>query len=227
MLKNMSSTSKGKILSRNPNMAAVKERNPHFAMTQKFCLTNTCNWSPAAQEKRSQESAARANVNGCVKVKVEMTVLKNVAVDSPHLRDILSETIRCLAPASLVSTAPIVLNYLKSKVELLVKHVISQSYQNWDLDLRFSEQEWTVKMIGFLYCKEFEELNGKIARGEVTEDEVGNKVEKYKHLLPTSTTSKNRLIEVYSIAEEYAEASIYISFQNEVKFCLSGDCSIG
>ena len=209
MLKNMSSTSRGKIVSRNPNMAAVTERNPHFAVTQNFCLTNTCNWTPAAQEKRSQERAARACVNGRVKIEVEMTVLKNVAIDSPHLRDIISETLRFLGPTSLVSTAPLALNYLKAKVELLVKHVISQSYQNWDLELRFSEQEWTVHMVGFLYCKEFEELNGKMARGEVTEDEVVKEAGRHRHLLPTTTTCKNRLMEVYSIAEDFAEVYVY------------------
>jgi hypothetical protein len=218
MLTNMKSTSKGKVVSRVPPMAVVKERNPHFAMTQQFCLTNTCNWSPSAQEKRAQESAARANVNGCVKIKVDMTVLKNLAVDSPHLKDIISETLHCLSPTSLVSTAPIALNYLKAKVDLLVKHVISQSYQNWDLELRFSEQEWTVQMVGFLYCKEFEEINEKIARGEATEDEVLKEAKKYQHLLPTTTTSKNRLMEDYSIAEKLAEVSNCISIQNQVEF---------
>ena len=214
MLRNMSRTSKGIIVSRDPPRAAVTERNPHFAMTQQFCLTNTCNWSPAAQEKRSQESAARASVNGCVKIKVEMTVLKNLAVDSPHLRDIISETLRFLGPTSLISTAPLALNYLKAKVDLLVKHIISQSYQNWDLDLQFSEQQWSVQMVGFLYCKEFEEMNGKIARGEAAEDEVVKEARKYQHMLPTTTTSKKRLIEDYSISEEFAEVSNCIFTQN-------------
>ena len=205
MLRNMSSTSKGKIVSRDPPMAAVKDRNPHFAATQKFCLTNTCHWSPAAQEKRSQESAARASVNGCMKIRIEMTVLKKVAVDSPHLRDIISEMLHVLGPTSLLSTAPLVLNYIKAKVRLLVKHVISETYQNWDLELRFSEQEWTVEMVGFLYCKEFEEINGKIARGDATEDEVFKEAKQFQFLLPTTTTSKSRLMEDYSISEEYAE----------------------
>ena len=226
MLKNMSSTSKGKIVSRNPNIAAVTERNPHFAMTQQFCLTNTCDWSPAAREKRSQESAARASVNGCVKIKLEMTVLKNVAMDSPHLRDIISETLHLL-PTSLISTAPLVLNYLKAKVDLLVKHIVSQSYQNWDLDLKFSQQDWTVQMVGFLYCKEFEEMNGKIACGEASEDEVVNGGRKCQHMLPTTTTSKRRLMEDYSIAEEFAEVISCISTQNQVYYFLSGDCCVG
>ena len=150
-------------------------------------------------------------MNGCIKIKVEMTVLKNLAVDSPHLRDIISETLRFLGPTSLISTAPLVLNYLKAKVDLLMKHVIAQSYQNWDLDLQFSEQEWTVQMVGFLFCKEFEEFNGKIARGEAAEDEFAKEARKYQHMLPTTTTSKNRLMEDYSIDEEFAEVSDCIS----------------
>ena len=207
MLRNMSSTSKGKIVSRDPNMAAVTGRNPHFAATKQFCLTNTCNWSPAAQEKRSEESKARACVNGCVKIKIELTVLKNVAMDNPHLRDIIYQTLHLLSPASLVSVAPLALNFLKAKVELLVKHVISQSYENWDLELRFSEKEWTVEMVGFLYCKEFEEINGKIARCDATEAEALKEATKYPHVLPTTTTSKSRLMEYYSLREEFAEVS--------------------
>ena len=132
-------------------------------------------------------------------------------MDSPHLRDIISETLRFLGPTSLISTAPLALNYLKAKVDLLVKHIISQTYQNWDLDLQFSEQEWTVQMVGFLYCKEFEDFNGKIARGEVAEDEFDKEAREYQHVLPTTTTSKNRLMEDYSIDEEFAEVSDCIS----------------
>ena len=138
MLSIMTKTSKGKVKSRNPNQASCKERKPHFATTQKFCLTNTCSWSPSAQEKRSQESAARASVNGRVKIKVDVTILKELAVDSPHLKDIISETL-LLQDSTLISLAPLVLNYLKAKVDFLVKQFFSQTFKNWDLDLRFSE----------------------------------------------------------------------------------------
>ena len=63
-------------------------------------------------------------------------------------------------------------------------------------------------MVGFLYCKEFEEINEKIARGDATEDEVLKEARKYQHLLPTTTTSKSRLVEDYSISEEFAEVSL-------------------
>ena len=217
-------------MSRNPNTAAVTERNPHFAATQNFCLTTTCNWSPAAQEKRSQESAARACVNGSVKIKIELTVLEKVATNSPHLRDILSGLQGLHGPTSLLSSAPLVLNYLKAKLNLLVKHVISQSYQHWDLELKFSEQEWTVKMVGFLYCKEFEKMNGNIARGEVDEEEAVKEATKHQHILPTTTTSKSRLMEDYSLGEEFAEVRsrllVVLSFLKQSFFRL-GDCGLG
>ena len=204
MLSIMSKTSKGKIKSRNPNEAFCKERKPHFATTQKFCLTNTCSWSPSAQEKRSQESAARACINGHVKIRVDITILKEFATDSPQLRDIVSETLLLNSPP-LISLAPLVLNYLKAKVGLLVKHFFSQSYKNWDLDLRFSEREWTVRLVGFLYCEEFEELNSKIASGAVSQEEVMKEVVRHRHLLPTTTTSQREIMDVHSMTEEQAE----------------------
>ena len=208
MLSIMTKTSKGKVKSRNPNQASCKERKPHFATTQKFCLTNTCSWSPSAQEKRSQESAARACVNGRVKIKVDMTVLKELATDSPHLRDIISETLLLNGPP-LISLAPLVLNYLKAKVRLLVKHFFSQTYQNWDLDLRFSEKEWTAWLVGFLYCEELEELNSKIASSAVSQEDMIKGVVRHHHLLPTTTTSRREIMEIYSMTEDQAEVRLH------------------
>ena len=48
-------TGKGKVISRNPNIAAVKARKPHLAETKKFCLSST-SWSTTAQEKRLKET---------------------------------------------------------------------------------------------------------------------------------------------------------------------------
>ena len=208
MLSILTKTSKGKVKSRNPNHASCKERRPHFETTKKFCLTNTCSWSPAAQERRSQESAARACVNGRVKIKLDMTILKELATDSPHLRDIISETLLLHGPP-LISLAPLVLNYLKAKVRLLVKHIFSQTFKDWDLDLIFAEKEWTVRLVGFLYCEEFEELNSKIASDIVSEEEINKEVMTHPHLLPTTTTSKKELLDIYLMTEEQAEVDFH------------------
>ena len=208
MIRTLKKTSKGKIISRDPNHAEVKDRHPHYAQTQKFCLANTCSWSSDAQAKRSKESAARACVNGQVKIKVDVTLVKNLAVDSPLLRDIIfGITSSSHGPASLISLAPTVLNFVKAKLRLLVKHIIVPAYSNWDLELKFAEQEWTVKMVGYLYCNQFEELNNKIATGEISPKEFTNEVRRHPSMLPTTALSARRLMEDFSISNERAQVS--------------------
>ena len=206
MLSNMQGTSKGKITSRDPNFAELKDRHPHFAETQKFCLTNTCSWSAAAHKKRSEESAARACVNGQVKIKVEVTLVKSLAVDSPLLQDIIyGISASSHNPPSLISVAPTVLNFLKAKLSLLVKHIIAPTYTNWDLELRFAEQEWTVVMVGYLYCQEFEELNRNISRCEISSREYTKEVRRHPTILPTTALSAGRIMEEYSISQDRAQ----------------------
>ena len=91
MLRSRKRTGKGKIMSRDPPIAAVKARNPHFAETKKFCLTSTCSWSATAQDQRSKESAARLYINGQVRIKVEVTLIQKMATNSPLLVDIIRE----------------------------------------------------------------------------------------------------------------------------------------
>ena len=85
-------------------------------------------------------------------------------------------------------------------------------------------------MVGFLYCKEFEKMNGNIARGEVDEEEAVKEATKHQHLLPTTTTSKSRLMEDYSLGEEFAEVRsrllVVLSFLKQLFFRL-GDCGLG
>lgn len=210
MLSNMKKFRKGKIISRDPNHAMITGRNPHYAETQKHCLTDTCSFSTAAIERRSLESSARAAVNGQVKLRVEITLLKNYACDSPLLRDII---LGCCNSAPLISHAPTVLNYLRAKTKLLMKHIISPSYSNWDLDLRFAVDEWTVNLVGFLHCEEFDEVNQKIARGELSMRETASAILLHPQVLPTTALSAKRLKEEYGLSAERAQVRIiYLIF---------------
>jgi hypothetical protein len=230
-LSNQRKTGKGKVLSRAPNHASVKDRNPHFAETKKFCLTSTCRWSNSAKEKRSRESAARLCINGQVRIKVKVTLIKKMATDSPLLAEIIRENMTSThGPVPLVSLAPLVLNFLKAKVSLLLKHLIAPRYTNWDLDLSFAKQEWTVEMIGFVYCEEFDELNQRIAQGEVSASEIAAEVRKYPHILPTTASSLNRLTGEYSLSEDKAQriAALTQDHQMEGKpqpICLMTMCT--
>ena len=210
MLGNLSKTSKGKITGRDPNFADVKDRKPHYAQTQKYCLTNTCSWSSGARERRARESEARANVNGQIKLKIEATVLKKLAVDNPLLKEIINSGIVSSSRGllSLISLAPTVLNFLKAKLRLLVKRIFAQNYSNWDLELQFAEREWTVKMVGYLYCKEFDELNRKIAFGEITSKDFAREMREHKSVLPTTALRAERIVEDYGVSHERAQVQI-------------------
>ena len=224
-------TGKGKVVSRDPPRAAVKDRNPHFAETKRFCLTSTCRWSESAKEKRSQESAARLYINGQVRIKIRVTLIKKMATDSPLLAEIIRENMTSThGPVPLVSLAPLVLNFLKAKVSLLLKHLIAPRYTNWDLDLSFANQAWTVEMVGYVYCEEFDELNKRIARGEVSASEIAAVVRKYPHILPTTASSLNRLTGEYSLSEDKAHriAALAQEHQREGKpqpICLMTMCT--
>ena len=207
MLSNMKRFRKGKVTSRNPNQAEITGRNPHYAETQKHCLTDTCAFSPAASEKRSRESFARSAINGQVKIRVEILILKNLALDSPILRDII---LSCPSDAPLISHAPTVLNYLKAKLKLLIKHIVTPIYSNWDLELRFAVDEWTVTLVGFLHCEEFEELNKKIARGELSSKEIAREILQHPQVLPTAALTGKRLKEEHGFSDERAQVTEYL-----------------
>ena len=95
-----------------------------------------------------------------------------------------------------------------------MKHLFSQTFKDWDLDLRFAEKEWTVRLVGFVYCEEFEELNSNIASGVVSQEEIIREVLKHRRLLPTTTTSRREIMEVHSMTEEQAEVRFYLTLNH-------------
>ena len=157
MLGAMSRTSVGKIVSRNPNIANITDRAPHYNATKKLCLTNTCQWSEAHQEKISDESAAISNVAGQIKLKVKVQILKKLANDNPELKAVMFNMVRHHKENfAFIGTAPIVIKHLKAKIMLLMENIIERAFKNWDLEIRFVENEWTVFLLGYLYSENFD-----------------------------------------------------------------------
>ena len=62
-------------------------------------------------------------------------------------------------------------------------------------------------MVGYLYCNQFEELNNKIATGEISPKEFTNEVRRHPSMLPTTALSARRLMEDFSISNERAQVS--------------------
>ena len=206
MLARQKGKGKGVITSREPQKATVKARNPHFEETKKFCHGKICSWSATAQDQRSKERRARCNINGQLRLKVEVTLIKKMATDSPLLQAIIGKSLSSVhPPRSLAALAPLVLNYVKAKTNLLITNIIAPNYSNWDLEIVFEGKEWTVHWVGNLYLQEFDDLNQKIGRGEVSETELAAEVRKCQNILPLTTVSRRKLEGYSNITEERAE----------------------
>ena len=207
LLKSMQSSSKGPVISRNPNLASIKSRNPHYAATKSLSLTSTCAWSEGHLQQRADESAAISCANGQVKTKVKIGVLKNFAVGSPDLAVIMNQVAEYHFEGrgvALLSVAPIVLQFARAKVGLLMKHVISHLYENWDLHMSFKKDEWSADLVGFLYSSEYGEINRKIAKERASLPEIVEAVTRKQELQPTASLDKDQIAERYGMIPEEA-----------------------
>ena len=107
----------------------------------------------------------------------------------------------------ILSLAPIVLQHVQGKVELLSKHVISSIYNNWDLEVEFLRDEWTVVLKGFLYSEEYENLNKKIARQGATVGDLLDTIIANPHIFPTVSLDSQRIAHLYSMDVERAQVN--------------------
>jgi hypothetical protein len=208
LLKSMQTSSKGTVVSRNPNLGNIKSRNPHYAATKGLCLTNTCTWSEGHLQDRADDSTAISCANGQVKTKVKVKVLENLAVGSPELAVIMTQLAEYHfggRGVALLSTAPIVLQFAKAKVELLMKQVISQCYQNWDMHISFKKDKWGVDLVGFLYSSEYDEINKKIAKEGASLTEIVEAVTSKPELVPTASLDTEWIVQHYGMSAEEAE----------------------
>ena len=200
------STSKGEIISRNhPKQANIKDRGSHYDATLNLCLNNTCSWSEGCKQQKMDESSARARINGQVKTRVSLALLKKLAFDNPTLEKVLESTFLVNGLLPTMSLAPIVLQQLVGKVELLRKHFIASIYNNWDLEVEFSRDEWTVELVGFLYSEQYENLNKLIARKRATSDDLLNTIIDHPDIFPTASLDPQRIADFYDMSIERAQ----------------------
>ena len=104
-----------------------------------------CAWSGPFQERRSSESAARACVNGLVKIYIKGLVLNGF--EDQDLKRILLEGWRWFVSKTagsieevqshpmreqfIIKMAPSILKYLRAKVKSFVKHIIAPTFSNY------------------------------------------------------------------------------------------------
>ena len=210
MLGGMKSTQKGIVVSRNDKIAKINERKPHYDATKSNCLTNSCPWSVGHLQQRADESAAISSANGQLKTRVRLRVVSNLAEGSPELGQVMLLVAKYhyngrIFP--LISTAPIVLQFAKAKTDLLIKHTISQLYSNWDLQVDFKREEWSVDLMGLLYSSEYNEVNKKIARQGASMQEVVHAVLRESKVRPIVSLDKQWIADHCAIREDEAEVS--------------------
>ena len=129
LLIGLSNVAKGEILSVNPNITNAIKTTSNIGMTLPGALRDVCSWSIPAEEQRSMESAARANVQGRVKTYIECTILKNIE-DKELQRIVLTasqafgpllDRIEDAEPIFILRMGPIIVKYIDAKVKLLVQ----------------------------------------------------------------------------------------------------------
>ena len=210
MLGGMKSTQKGIVVSRDRKIAKINERKPHYDATKSNCLTNSCPWSVGHLQQRVDESAAISCANGQLKTRVRLEIVRNLAEGSPGLGQVMLLVAKYhyngrIFP--LISTAPIVLQFAKAKTDLLIKHIISQLYSNWDLQVDFKREEWSVDLMGLLYSAEYNEVNKKIARQGASMQEVVRAVLRESEVRPIVSLDKQWIADHCGIREDEAEVS--------------------
>ena len=208
MFGGMKSTQKGTVVSRNPNEAQIKERKPHYDATKSNCLTSSCPWSVGHLQQRAEESAAISSANGQLKTRVRLGVVRNLAEGSLELEQVMMHLAKYhfngrIFP--LISTGPIVLQFAKAKTDLLIKHIISQLYSNWDLHVDFKRDEWSVDLMGLLYSAEYDEINKKIAKDGATMQEVVQAVLRQSQVRPIVSLDKQWIADHCGIREDEAQ----------------------
>jgi hypothetical protein len=166
-----------------------------------------------------------------VKTKVRIEVLKNLAVGSPELAVIMNQLAEYHFEGrgvALLSTAPVVLQFAKAKVALLMKHVISQHYENWDLNISFKEDEWSVDLVGFLYSSEYGEINKKIATEGASLPEIVDAITRKPELQPTTSLDREWIATHYGMSAEDAEVIKSYNWNKNLNFSLlTGGCFFG
>ena len=90
-------------------------------------------------------------------------------------------------------------------LKLIVEHITAQTYSEWDLELRFEDQDWTVMLVGYLYCHELDELNRKFASGEISSKDLTREVRRHPSVLPTTARSVEGIKACHGVSNKSAE----------------------
>ena len=87
------------------------------------------------------------------------------------------------------------------------KHILSNLYNNWDLDVVFKDEEWSIYLSGFLYSEEYENINKRMAREGVSGKDIVSTILDQPQICPTVSLDPQRIADWCCIALERAQVT--------------------
>ena len=230
----LSKVARGEVLSYNPNITSARKQVPNIEMTIEGAMRDTCRWSFSSERQRADESMARSQVNGRVKLQVRGTIL--MGIEDEDLKRILLLGCKSFVNENLTSMdkllgdpnlepfiikmAPVILKYMRSKVKLFIKHIVAPNFSNHDLRLHFDDYKLKVEIHGYVYARQFSQVNRMLAADPTVRllPEVTSRVTKEEEVLPTTTLDWRQVAAVYNFEELRAKAVVDVAHR-----CQTGD----
>ena len=227
----LSKGARGEIVSVNPNRTSARKVNPNIDLTAAGALRDSCNWSLHYEQQKSLESEAIAQLNGRVKIYVDGTVMNGL--QDENLRRILVFGYKSFLrrdvnsfeelennPALemfIASMSPVILNYIRAKAKLFIKHIVTPNFSEYNL--RLAIEGLQVQIQGYLYAKEFNQVNKMIAEAPEAElvPEILSRVVKEVNVLPTTTLDWTLLCNNYGLEELRAKKIIEIAQHCQIR----------
>ena len=213
----LSKVARGEVLSKNPNTTSARKQAPNLEQTIGGALQNMCGWSYPNEQQSDMEREARSNVNGQVKLHIRGTILKEY--EDEELNRILLEGCQSFVNHNITTTeelladpcievfiiqmAPVILTYIKNKVKLFIVHIVAPNFSNYDLRLDIDDHKLQVEIHGYVYAKQFGEVNRMLAAEPQTKllPDVASIVASEEDVLPTATMNWRNLSAIYNIGE--------------------------
>ena len=230
----LAKSARGKIISFDQNLTSARKSNPNLKMTLEGALRDLCAWSLPYQKLKSLESAARANINGRVKVYLKGTIIKGL--EDENLRRIILLGFRCFANGNITSfeqlenhpgleaiitnMAPVILRFVRDKVKLFVRHIVKPNFSNYDLRLDIADHGLDVKLVGYLYTKQFDKVNRTLAENPQIQmiPDITDQIIAAEEVKPTTSLNWETVADNYKVGELRAKNIIEIA-----QHCQVGD----
>ena len=223
----LSKGARGEIISLNPNLTSARKTKPNINMTTPGALRDLCNWSLDYEQQKSMESEAIAQMNGRVKIHIDGTIMNGL--QDKNLRRILLlgyqsfeqrnvnsfeelENNPALLESFIASMSPVILKYIRAKARLFIKHIVAPNFSEYNLRLEIADEGLQVQIQGFIYTKQFNQVNEMLAEAPEIElvPEIIRRVTNEKNILPTTTLDWKYLCNNYKLEELRAKRIIEI-----------------